>query len=96
MNVNACVICLAPATKVSIYVPGKKSQLILGATNPGEINTVMFGICDDHLDENGDFKEGVKEQISKAILTKVREPNTPHLDTKLPINELLDGFDGSF
>lgn len=89
-----CVLCNEPAEKTSIFFPGAKSQLILGAKEPGQIRGVMFGICEAHLDENGDYKEGVQQEISKAILSRVREPGIPKIDSPIDVSELLKDLDG--
>jgi hypothetical protein len=79
-----CIICGEDADKMSIYVPGDKTRLIVGNAPEGKTRSVIFGICSIHLNEEGDFLEGIADQVKKNILSKVREPNVPHLnDTDL-------------
>ena len=75
-----CIICGGDADKISIYVPGEKTQLIVGLAPEGKTRSVIFGICSEHLDAEGDFKEGIADQVKKNILSKVREPNVLRLD----------------
>lgn len=76
-----CILCTNKADKYSIFVAGKQTELILGKTKDGEQRNVLFGICNDHLDENGDFVSGANELIRQAILRRVREPGVPEATT---------------
>lgn len=84
-----CIICDGPADKISIYVAGEKTQLIIGTPSDGKERHVVFGICSQHLDEEGDFLEGVESIIRQRVLSKVREPGVPEFDGLEQLNEFL-------
>jgi hypothetical protein len=80
---------------MSVFVAGRNSSLILGATEPGKVRQILFGICSDHLDENGDFLPGTEDKIKKLVLQQVREPGVPDIDLAddATVNDLLDILD---
>lgn len=90
-----CIVCLGPTTKVGVYVAGRNSSLILGQTEPGKIRQVAFGICEDHLDENGDYLPGMEERVKQLVLQKVREPGVPDIDLgdEATVEDLMDFLD---
>ena len=83
-----CILCQAPADKQSIFFPGVKTKLILGNTPDGVSRSVLFGICTDHLDAEGNYLEGMEEQIKQAILRRIREPGVP--DVEVNLEDLAD------
>lgn len=90
-----CIICNGVADKFSVYVAGRKRSLILGATEPGKVRQVFFGICSSHLDENGDYPPGMEETVKQLVLQKVREPGVPDIDLAddATVDDLLDAVD---